>query len=41
MRDVCNSAQRPGLAEAEALKKGMDEKSKGSVENCLEVYSQA
>jgi len=37
--ETCNSAQRLGLAEEEALKKGMEEKSKEFVEKGAEVYA--
>jgi hypothetical protein len=37
--DTCNSAQRPVLAEEEALKKEMEEKSKEFVEKGAEVYT--
>jgi hypothetical protein len=36
---TCNYAQRPGIAEEEALKKGMEEKSKEFVEKGAEVYT--
>jgi phosphomethylpyrimidine synthase len=39
--DTCNSAQRTGLAEEEALKKVMEEKSKEFVEKGAEVYAKA
>jgi len=39
--DTCNSAQRFGLAEEEALKKGMEAKSKEFVEKGAEVYAKA
>ena len=37
--ETCNSAQWFGLAEEEALKKGMEEKSKEFVEKGAEVYA--
>jgi len=37
--DTCHCAQRPGIAEEEALKKGMEEKSKEFVEKGTEVYA--
>jgi len=39
--ETCNSAQRFGLAEEEALKKGMEEKSRELVEKGAEVYAKA
>ena len=39
--DTCNSAQRFGLAEEVALKKGMEAKSKEFVEKGAEVYAKA
>jgi phosphomethylpyrimidine synthase len=39
--DTCNRAQGSGLAEEEALKKGMEEKSKEFVEKGVEVYAKA
>ncbi len=39
--DVRKYATEQGLAEEEALKKGMEEKSKEFVSNGAEVYSQA
>jgi phosphomethylpyrimidine synthase len=39
--ETCNSAQRLGLAEEEALKKGMEAKSKEFVEQGAEVYGKA
>jgi phosphomethylpyrimidine synthase len=38
---TANPAQRPGLAEEEALKKGMEAKSKEFVEKGAEVYAKA
>jgi len=37
--DTCNSAQRPGLAEEEALKKGMEEKFREFTEKGSELYA--
>jgi phosphomethylpyrimidine synthase len=37
--DTCNCAQSLGIAEEEALKKGMEEKSKEFVERGAEVYA--
>jgi hypothetical protein len=34
-----NLAQHPGLAEEEALKKGMEEKSREFIENGSELYA--
>jgi hypothetical protein len=39
--ETCNSAQRLGLAEEEARKQGMEEKSKEFVGKGAEVYSKA
>ncbi|MFZ0829227.1 MAG: hypothetical protein WAO02_17590 [Verrucomicrobiia bacterium] len=39
--ETCNSAKRTGLAEEEALKKGMEAKSKEFVEKGAEVYAKA
>jgi phosphomethylpyrimidine synthase len=39
--ETCNSAQRLGIAEEEALKKGMEEKSREFVEKGAEVYAKA
>jgi phosphomethylpyrimidine synthase len=41
MRDVCKYAAERGIAEKEALKKGMEEKSKEFVEKGAEVYAKA
>jgi phosphomethylpyrimidine synthase len=41
MRDVCKYAAEQGIAEKEALKKGMEEKSKEFVEKGAEVYAKA
>jgi len=37
--DTCNCAQRPGLAAEEALKKGMEEKSREFQEKGAEIYA--
>ena len=39
--ETCNCAQRPGLAEEEALKKEMEEKSKEFAEKGSELYAKA
>jgi phosphomethylpyrimidine synthase len=39
--DVRKYAAEQGIAEEEALKKGMEEKSKEFVENAAEVYTKA
>jgi hypothetical protein len=39
--ETCNSAQRSGIAEEQALKAGMEEKAREFVEKGTEIYAKA